>query len=150
MKKIEKSPMSQAIRLARKAELLGEIPVGCVIVNAENKIVSSAFNLIEKNQDPTAHAEILAIRRACKKLKKKKLYKTELYVTLEPCRMCEAAIINAGISKVYFGAYSASIDTQKRKLKNFFSKHKQYEFLGGIEEEKCQNLITSFFKKLRK
>ena len=112
--------MLLALHLAKKAGLSGEIPVGCVIVDDEMKIISFAMNLIEKNQDPTAHAEILAIRKACKKLNRSRLHKATLYVTLEPCKMCEFAIIQAGIKRVYFGAYSNSIKIQDQKLKNFF------------------------------
>ena len=150
LKKIKKSPMIFALHLAKKAGLAGEIPVGCVIVDNEMKIISYATNLVEKNQDPTAHAEILAIRKACKKLNRTKLDKASLYVTLEPCKMCEFAIIQAGIKRVYFGAYSNSLKTQDQKLKNFFSKSKKYEYLGGIKELECQNLLVSFFQNMRK
>ena len=150
LKKIKKSPMRLALDLAKKAGLLGEIPVGCVIVDDEMRVISFATNLVEKNKDPTAHAEILAIRKACKKLNRTKLDKATLYVTLEPCKMCEFAIVQAGIKRVYFGAYSNTLKTQDQKLKNFFSKSKKYEFLGGIKELECQNLLLSFFQSMRK
>ena len=142
--------MRLALDLAKKAGLLGEIPVGCVIVDDEMRVISFATNLVEKNKDPTAHAEILAIRKACKKLNRTKLDKATLYVTLEPCKMCEFAIVQAGIKRVYFGAYSNTLKTQDQKLKNFFSKSKKYEFLGGIKELECQNLLLSFFQSMRK
>ena len=150
LRKIKKSPMLLALRLAKKARLSGEIPVGCVIVDNKMQTISFATNLVEKNQDPTAHAEILAIRKACKKLNRTKLDKATLYVTLEPCKMCEFAIIQAGIKRVYFGAYSDSLKTQDHKLKNFFSKSKKYEYLGGIKEIECQELLISFFQNIRK
>ncbi len=86
--------MKFAIDLAKHSRRIGEIPVGCVIVDDKNKMVSYAFNSMKKNHDPTAHAEIIAIRKACNKLKTTKLLGFSLYVTLEPCLMCESAIIN--------------------------------------------------------
>ena len=141
--------MQFAIDLAKKARELEEIPVGCVITDKNNNMVSYAFNSVNKNSDPTAHAEILAIRKACKKLKRTKLTDYSLYVTLEPCKMCETAIINSGIRKIYFGAYSDSIKVNNSKLKNFFSSNKNYEFLGGFNEECCSKLIIEFLKKKR-
>ncbi len=141
--------MQLAIELARKAGKLEEIPVGCVITDQENNVVSCAFNSVNRNNDPTAHAEIIAIRKACKKLKKTKLTNHSIYVTLEPCKMCETAIINAGIKKIYFGAYSDSIQVNKFKLKTYFSSKKDCEFLGGFDEESCSSLIIEFFKKKR-
>ena len=143
-----KTPMNFAIKLAQNASKRGEVPVGCVIVDEENKIISFAINSMERLKDPTAHAEILAIRKACHKLKVLKLPKTSLYVTLQPCKMCEAAIIQAGIRNIYFGAYTESFKLFDQKITKY-NKNKYLNYFGGIQEKICTNLITSFFKKIR-
>ena len=119
------SQMKLAIDLAIKAKELNEVPVGCVITDQNENIISKAFNSVERNKDPTAHAEILAIRKACLKMKTTKLFNFSLYVTLEPCVMCEAAILNSGIKKVYFGAFSDSLKINNFKLKDYFSLKKR-------------------------
>ena len=91
--------MNNAIKLALKSLKLNEVPVGCVIVDAEEKIIGFGYNSSIENNDPTAHAEIMAIRMACKKKKTHKLTGCSLYVTLQPCKMCEAAIYISGIKK---------------------------------------------------
>ena len=99
--------MEIAYKEALKAEKYGEVPVGSLIVCKETKqIISKSYNQTEKLNDPTAHAEILAIRKACKKLKTTKLLNFSIYTTLEPCLMCESLIISVGIKKIYFGAFS--------------------------------------------
>ena len=96
--------MKSAINQALKAKELDEVPIGAVIV-LDGKIIAKAHNLMEKTQLATAHAEVLAINKACKKLKSWRLDGAEMYVTIEPCAMCAGAIVNARIKKVYFGAY---------------------------------------------
>ena len=139
--------MALAIDLAKKASLLDEVPIGCVIVNKEKKIVSYAHNMVTQMNDPSAHAELLAIKSACKKLNVLKLIDCELYTTLEPCEMCQYLIIQTGIKKVYFGAYSDSIIKYDSKLKNNFIKNNEY--YGGIYEKECSNLLEKFFSELR-
>jgi len=146
---MKKNPMIFALKLAHKCIPLGEVPVGCVITNDSGEIISSATNSILKTNDPTAHAEINAIRKACKKQKSLKLKNVSLYVTLEPCEMCKFAIISAGIKKVFFGAYTENHEILKRKEKNYNLEKKGYQFFGGIEEKKCSDLIKFFFKGLR-
>ena len=98
--------MSMALSLAKKAIKKDEVPVGAVIVR-HGKVIASAFNLRESKKNPLAHAEILAIEKASRKLKGWRLVDCEIYVTLEPCPMCAGAIINARIDNVYFGAYDS-------------------------------------------
>ena len=136
-----------AIDLAKKAFLLNEVPIGCVIVNKEKEIVSYAHNMTIQMKDPSAHAELLAIKLACKKLNVLKLIDCELYTTLEPCEMCQYLIIQTGIKKVYFGAYSDSITKNKLKIKNNFLKKNEY--YGGINEKECSDLLKKFFFDLR-
>ena len=138
--------MRRAIDLAKKAN--GEIPVGAIIVK-NGEILAETFNQKEVLNDVTAHAEILAIREAEKKLGRWRLDDCEMYVTLEPCPMCAWAIINSRIKTVYFGAYDhnygalgSAIDL--RKLAN--SKLKVY---GGIMEKECTEVLDEFFDKVR-
>jgi len=136
-----------AIDLAKKAFSLNEVPIGCVIVNKEKEIISYAHNMTIQMKDPSAHAELLAIKLACKKLNVLKLIHCELYTTLEPCEMCQYLIIQTGIKKVYFGAYSDSIMKNKLKIKNNFLKKNEY--YGGINEKECSDLLKKFFSDLR-
>jgi len=141
--------MKLAIKQAIKSKGLSEVPVGCVIVDGNGKIVSSGHNAGIKKNDPTLHAEIMAIRKACKKRKSTRLLDCSLYVTLQPCRMCEAAIFETGIKKVYFGSYSDSIRNFSDIKKKYHSELNGYIYYGGIEEEECTSILKDFFRKLR-
>ena len=143
--------MKLAIKEAQKALSKDEVPIGAVIV-VDGKVVARAHNLMEKTQVATAHAEILAINKACKKLKSWRLDGAELYVTMEPCAMCAGAIANARIKKVYFGAYETKSGGAVSKfsiLSDSGLNHKT-DFEGGIMEETCANLIKKYFKDKRK
>lgn len=138
--------MKRAIEIAKQAG--SEIPIGAVIVK-DGEVIASAYNRKEELNDVTAHAEILAIREASKKLGRWRLDDCEMYVTLEPCPMCAWAIVNSRIKTVYFGSYDvnygalgSAIDV--RKLAN--SKMKVY---GGIMEEECDKILNEYFKELR-
>ena len=127
-----------------------DIPVGCVI-KRNGEIVAKTRNCREKIQDITAHAEILAIKEAQKKLNTSRLNDCEMYVTLEPCPMCSWAILQSGIKTLYFGSYNphyggmgSNADLPLIKLAN--SKIKVY---GGIEEDECNKIINKFFKDIR-
>ena len=142
--------MKSAIKEAQKAVLKDEVPIGAVIV-LDGKIIARAHNLMEKTQLATAHAEILAINKACKKLKSWRLDNAEMYVTIEPCAMCAGAIANARIKKVYFGAYepkSGSAVSKFNVLSNSGLNH-TVEFEGGVMEETCANIIKNYFKAKR-
>jgi tRNA(adenine34) deaminase len=141
---------NQAIKQAQKAVVEDEVPVGAVIV-LDGKIIARAHNKMEKTQQATAHAEILAINKACKKLKSWRLDGAEMYVTVEPCAMCAGAIVNARIKKVYFGAYEKKSGCAISKfsvLTDSGLNHKT-EFVGGVEQEVCENLIKNYFKGKR-
>ncbi len=143
--------MKKALSLAKKAEKLGEIPIGAVIVY-DGKIISSAFNMRNAKKDATSHAEILAIKKACKKLGDWRLDGAEMYVTLEPCPMCAGAIVNARISKLYFGAFerkSGAVLSNYRILFGGGLNHKT-EAQGGILEKECSMILTEFFEQKRK
>lgn len=142
--------MEQAIIEAKKAFELGEVPVGAVIVY-KGDIISRAHNLRENYNNALAHAEILAINEACKKLNSWRLDNCELYVTLEPCPMCAGAIINARISSVYFGAYDpkggACGSVVDLFMKGGFN-HSPALYCG-IMEDACEEVLKEFFRKLR-
>ena len=142
--------MKQAIREALKAKEKDEVPIGAVIVK-DGKIIARAHNLMEKTQIATAHAEILAINKACKKLKSWRLDECEMFVTIEPCAMCAGAIANARLKKVYFGAYESKSGCAESKypvLSDSGLNHK-VEYLGGIERDICANIIKNYFKSKR-
>ena len=142
--------MRLAIREAKIAEKKDEVPIGAVIVK-DNKVIARAHNLTEKKQLATAHAEILAIEKACKKLKSWRLDGAEIYVTIEPCAMCAGAIVNARIKTVYFGAYekkSGCAESKYPVLLDNGLNHKT-DFVGGIEQETCANIIKNYFKAKR-
>ena len=143
--------MKMAIKQAQKAVQKDEVPIGAVIVK-DGVVLARAYNLVEKTQNPTAHAEILAINKASKKLKSWRLDGAELYVTLEPCPMCAGAIVNARIKKVYFGAYepkSGSVESKFNVLSDSGLNHK-VEFTGGILENECREIIKNYFKLKRR
>lgn len=143
--------MEIAIKTALKGGKKDEVPIGAVIVK-NGKVIAKAYNLTERRKCATAHAEILAIQKACKKLKSWRLDETEMYVTVEPCAMCAGAIVNARIKKVYFGAYESksgcAVSLYPVLTQNGLN-HKT-EFVGGIEKERCADLLKSYFKQKRK
>jgi tRNA(adenine34) deaminase len=145
-----KTPMQSALEEARSASAHGEVPIGAVIVQ-NNRVIASAHNLTETNSDPTAHAELLAIRAACEILKTPRLVDCDLYVTLEPCAMCAQAISFARIRRLYFGAYDekgGGVEHGARIFSQATCHHKP-EIYGGISESECGELLKGFFKERR-
>ncbi len=144
-----KDYMQIALSEAKKAFLLGEVPVGAVIVK-NNKIISVAHNLVETKKNPTLHAEVVAINRALKALNTKWLTDCTLYVTLEPCSMCAGAIVNSRIKRVVIGCedFKQGAFIGMYNLLNFPVNHKP-EVLFGIQEDESRELLVNFFKTLR-
>ncbi|HIX09168.1 MAG TPA: nucleoside deaminase [Firmicutes bacterium] len=140
--------MREAIRLARKAKKRGEVPIGAVVV-LNGRIVGRGYNLRTKLQMATAHAEMRAIDRACKKLHSWRLPGAELYVTLEPCPMCMGAILNARIDRVYFGAYEQKGRSLTGELANANLLNHRVEVTGGVLKDECAEVLTSFFAEMR-
>ena len=143
--------MKAALKEAEKAERKEEVPIGCVIVK-DGKIFARAHNLRQTKRLATAHAEILAIEKACRKIKDWRLDGYEIFITLEPCAMCAGAIANARISKVYFGAYEKKGGGAVSKF-NILSEsglNHVTEWEGGVLEEKCSAVIKNFFSSRRK
>jgi tRNA(adenine34) deaminase len=142
--------MRYAIREAERALETGEVPVGCVIIH-DREIIGKAHNQRETLQDPTAHAEILAITQAAAHLKSWRLENTKLFVTLEPCPMCAGAIILARIPEVYFGAYDPKAGvcgTLMNLLDDDRFNHKP-TLTHGLLAEECGGLLTGFFRSIR-
>lgn len=143
--------MKKALAEAEKAKAIDEVPIGAVIVQ-NGKIIARAYNKRNKGKIATHHAEILAIEKACKKIGDWRLENCEIYVTLEPCPMCAGAIANARIKKLVFGAFDTA-GTNKNLLSDILQdtrlNHK-VEIEGGVLEEKCRNILTTFFKTKRK
>ena len=142
--------MNAAIKQALKAAQKDEVPIGAVIV-VDGKIIARAHNLMEKTQLATAHAEILAINKACKKLKSWRLDNAEMYITVEPCAMCAGAIANARIRKVYFGAFESKSGCAESKYPVLTDNGLNHstEFVGGVEHDICANIIKNYFKSKR-
>ncbi len=145
----EEKFMKKALSLAKKAYELDEVPVGAVIVK-DGKVLATAYNKRESNKDATAHAEILAIKSACKKVGDFRLLDAELYVTLEPCVMCTGAILNARIKKVYYGASITNGSISCEELAGRAELNHKTEFAGGYLKEECSNLVSEYFKQKRK
>lgn len=141
--------MKVALELARESMKIGEVPVGAVIVK-DNVIIAQAYNQVETNCSPVAHAEVLAIERACEALKNWRLSGCTLYVTLEPCIMCMGAILNARISKLVYGAgdnLKGAVETHADFIRSPLFKN--IEIYPNILEEDCASLIKEFFNEKR-
>ena len=144
--------MKQAIELAKKAAEQGEVPVGALVVNSESgEVVASAYNLRESGKCATAHAEILAIEDACKRLGGWRLSGYTLYVTLEPCPMCAGAIINSRIDRVVYGV-SDALAGCCGSVMNFNAYPFSHAFLvsSGVCEDECRAILQEFFEQRRK
>lgn len=143
--------MKEAIKQAKKAAQKDEVPIGCVIVK-DDQIIARAYNKREMKQCSTAHAEILAIEKACKKLGSWRLEDCDLYVTLEPCPMCSGAIIQSRIRNVIFGAYDPKGGCMGSNMNindvRGFNHYPDIE--GGILQDECSRLLKDFFKAKRK
>lgn len=143
--------MEEAFQEAERAAQRGEVPVGAVLVTGQGLILAKAGNSTEESHDPTAHAEMLVIREAAKKHGSARLVDCDLYVTLEPCAMCAAAISFARLRRVYFAAYDpkgGAVDHGPR----FYSQptcHHIPEIMGGIDEQRASDLLKIFFKSRR-
>ena len=142
--------MSEALALAREAAAAGEVPVGCVIVDPQGAVIGRGRNRREENADATAHAEIEAIREACRTLGDWRLEVCRLYVTLEPCPMCAGAIINARVPAVYFGAREAQSGACGSVIDLFFERFgHQPSVSAGLLGEECAGLLRDFFQNKR-
>lgn len=146
-----RSYMNVALEEAAKALERGEVPIGAVIVENSGNIVARAGNETRARLDPSAHAEVLAIREACTVLKTERLVNCDMYVTLEPCAMCAALIANARIRRIYFAASDPKSGGIQQGARIFDRKqtHHVPEIYSGIGEEKAAKLLRNFFSKKR-
>ena len=142
--------MERAIGQAKAAAERGEVPVGAVVV-ADGQVIAEGGNRVEEWQDPSAHAELLALRAACRTLSKKWLIGATLYVTLEPCAMCAGAIVLARVSRVVFGAS----DPKSGAMQSVYTigadgrLNHRAEVTGGVLADRCGRLLTEFFRGKR-
>ncbi len=140
--------MRQALDVAHSATITGDVPVGAIIINRDGIVIGRGFNEREANNDPTAHAEVVAIRNAASRLQNSRLDGCTLVVTLEPCAMCAGAIAQSRISKVIFGAWDekagavGSVWDVLRDPRSIF----KVEVVAGVLEKDCAALLTDFFK----
>lgn len=144
--------MWRAIGLAREAEKKGEVPVGAVIVDEKGSILAAASNLTIKNIDPTAHAEILALRIAATRVGNYRLNGATVYSTIEPCAMCAGALVNARVARLVYGAADerfGAVETHFRICDSPNLNHR-IEITSGVLADKCRNLMQDFFKARRK
>jgi len=148
---IDESWMRYAIRLAQRAETAGEVPVGALLVKNE-KVIAEGWNAVIETHDPSAHAEVVAVRRAGKVLENYRLIDTTLYVTLEPCVMCMGAISHARVKRLVFGAFDEKRGAVCNALNLAaapFLNHR-VDWQGGVLEDVCSQLLKDFFAARRK
>jgi tRNA(adenine34) deaminase len=142
--------MREAIIQAKRAEAAGEVPIGAIVV-CEGEIVGAGYNLRETRNDPTAHAEMIAIREASERLGAWRLLGCTLYVTLEPCPMCAGAILQARVERVVYGAVdpkAGCVGTLMDLLQDARFNHR-LPWSAGVLQEECGMLLSDFFRRLR-
>lgn len=142
--------MLLAIKEAMKAKDIDEVPIGAVIV-VNDKVIARGYNTREKSNDSTNHAEIIAIKKACKKLNNWRLIDATLYVTIEPCPMCAGAILQSRIKKVVYGAKDIKGGALGSSFNLFEQKNLNHHptIIGGVLEEECSKIIKDYFKNKR-
>ncbi|UKH42311.1 tRNA adenosine(34) deaminase TadA [Actinobacillus pleuropneumoniae serovar 4 str. M62] len=143
--------MQYALELADRAEVIGEIPVGAVLVDQEGNIIGEGWNQVIQLSDPSAHAEMLAIRQAGKVQRNYRLLDCTLYVTLEPCTMCAGAILHSRLRRLVFGASDYKTGAIGSRF-HLFEDYKMNHFLeirGGVLAEECSQKISRFFQRRR-
>lgn len=142
--------MEKALELAQKAAAMGEVPVGAIVVNKNGEIIGEGYNRREELQSPIAHAEILAIEQAARKLKSRRLSDCTLYVTLEPCPMCAGAIMNAGLKRLVYGAFDEKNGACASVTTLFDEKFTHIPYVRSrVLEQRCGDVLREFFLKVR-
>ena len=143
--------MRLAINEAKKALALDEVPVGAVIVDKNQNVISAGFNLRESNHDATAHAEMIAIQTACQRLHSWRLTDLTLYVTLEPCPMCAGALVNSRIRRLVYGVADSNAGAAESlfNITNNPNLQHRLEIRAGVLEFECKDLLRKFFEDRR-
>lgn len=147
---LDEKYMRLALKEASKAASFDEVPVGAVIVS-NNKVIAKAYNKREHSNDPTSHAEINAIRKACKKLNSWRLEDATMYVTIEPCSMCAGTLLQCRIGRIVYGAKDLKGGAIESSLHLFEAKNINHhpEIIGGVLQEECSAVISAYFKSKR-
>ncbi|MGN0818026.1 MAG: nucleoside deaminase [Candidatus Coproplasma sp.] len=140
--------MVSALKCAKKAFDEGEVPIGAVVV-LDGKVIARGHNRRTGRQIATAHAEVEAIEKACKKLKSWRIPECDLYVTLEPCPMCMGAALNARIRKIYYGAPEDKGRSLTREIAEANLLNHKIEVEGGVMEDECRKILSDFFTQMR-
>ena len=146
----EEKYMKEAIKQAKKAAVIGDVPIGCVIVE-DDKIIARAYNQRNKKKTTLAHAELLAIQKASKKVNDWRLEDCTMYITLEPCQMCAGAIVQARVSEVVIGSMNPKAGCAGSIL-NMLEMHEfnhQVKVERGVLKEECSEMLSAFFRRLR-
>lgn len=142
--------MQRALQLAEAARAVNEVPVGAVLV-VDNEIIAEGYNCPIATHDPSAHAEMVVMRRAAEKIKNYRLVNSTLYVTLEPCLMCAGAMVHARIGRLVYGASdprAGVVQSQSQVLDHAFLNHR-VDYTGGVLAEPCGAILSAFFKARR-
>ncbi len=142
--------MQRALALAQQAAVKGEVPVGAVLVR-EGEVIGEGFNCPITTNDPTAHAEVMALRDAAKRISNYRLPNTTLYVTVEPCAMCAGALVHARVARVVYGTPEPKAGVADSHLSLFAAPHFNHRVCceGGVLQEDCANLMQDFFRSRR-
>ncbi|MBK8103683.1 MAG: tRNA adenosine(34) deaminase TadA [Cellvibrionales bacterium] len=142
--------MQRALALAQQAAAKGEVPVGAVLV-CEGEVIGEGFNCPITTNDPTAHAEVMALRDAAKRISNYRLPNTTLYVTVEPCAMCAGALVHARVARVVYGTPEPKAGVADSHLSLFSAPHFNHRVCceGGVLQEDCANLMQDFFRSRR-
>lgn len=147
----KKKYMQLAFEQARKAEAKGEVPIGAILVDPEGQVIGEGYNRRELDQDATQHAEMMAIRQGCEKLKAWRLLDCSLFITLEPCPMCAGAIINSRIKNVFYGAFDPKAGAAGSVVNLFevskFNHHPNV--IRGLYRDEASQMLKSFFREIR-
>lgn len=144
--------MQYALDLADRAEMLGEVPIGAVLIDEQNNLIGEGWNQPIYLHDPSAHAEIMALRQAGEKLQNYRLLNTTLYVTLEPCAMCAGAILHSRIKRLVFATpdYKTGVLGSRFHLFNDYNMNHRVQITQGVLQAPCSEKLSQFFQRRRK
>ncbi len=147
---LDEEYMEKALALAEKAASLGEVPVGAIVVDKNGKVIGEGYNRREELQSPIAHAEMLAIEQAAKRLQSRRLTDCILYVTLEPCPMCAGAVMNSGLKRLVYGAFDEKNGACASVVTLFDEKFTHVPLVRSrVLEKRCGEVLTAFFSEIR-
>ncbi len=147
---LDEEYMEKALALAEKAASLGEVPVGAIVVDKNGKVIGEGYNRREELRSPIAHAEMLAIEQAAKRLQSRRLTDCTLYVTLEPCPMCAGAVMNSGLKRLVYGAFDEKNGACASVVTLFDEKFTHVPLVRSrVLEKRCGEVLTVFFSEIR-